>query len=123
MAPSAAASDPTVVPGGPSPVPGRVACPDIASCLAVSKALSRVAPDAPADNETLVFAPNCGPGTSCQPGVHIVAVLVPNSWRLGDDFRAWLVDGPEDALVVTDWPLDSLPERVLTVVRSYVHTP
>jgi hypothetical protein len=50
----------------------------------------------------------------------VIAVRVPTTWRLGDPFRAWSVDGPEDDLTVAEWTRGSLPEDVIVVLRSYV---
>ena len=107
-------------PASASGAPGRVACPDIVTCLPVARALRDAGVRDAGENETLVYAPRCGPTTSCPPGVHILAVMVPAHWRLGDPFQAWTVEGPEDKLEVSAWPRSSLPEDVLVVVRAYV---
>jgi hypothetical protein len=120
--PSADASEPllTAVPGGPSLAPGAMACPDIPVCLPVFAALNGWIPNPLPDGTLLVIAPSCAPNTPCASGIHVIAVLVPGTWRLGDAATAWSVDGLEGSLTVKRWSKPSLPEHVLLVVRATV---
>jgi len=121
-APTVVASQPllTAVPGGPSLAPGAVACPDIPVCLPVFAALNGSIPNPLPDGTLLVFAPSCAPNAPCATGIHVIAVLVPVTWRLGDATTAWSVDGLEGSLVVKRWSKPSLPEHVLVAVRAAV---